>query len=47
MDIVADCPNLQQFRQHPNHQEVECHERDMPKDEKMTEASLDEKKIIV
>jgi len=31
-----------QTTSHPNHQEVECHERDMPKDEKVTEASVDD-----
>jgi len=27
---------------HPDHQEVECHERDFPKYEEMTEASADQ-----
>ena len=30
---------------HPGHQEVECHERDFPKYEEMTEASADKNSV--
>jgi len=45
---LADCPSLQQFRQHliSITQEVECHERGVPMDERMTEASVDKNKTI-
>lgn len=43
----ADCPSLHQFKRDfiPDHQGVECHERDFPKYEEMIEASAEKDSI--